>query len=65
MSGFLDWFDALPDHYFFAIVVLLWLLASLIVGVLFGRIARWGRGQFDHADMIERAREQRRRELQR
>jgi hypothetical protein len=65
MSAFLDWFDALPDGTFFAIVLLLWLAACFAIAGIFGLVARYGRGQFDHAEMIERAREQRRRELQR
>ena len=63
MNAFFDWFDALPDGTFFAIVLLLWLAACFAVAGIFGLVARYGRGQFDHADMIDRARNQMRKEM--
>ena len=60
MNAFLD---TLSDGYFWAVILLLWLAACWLVAVVFGLVSRFGRGEFGHADMIERAREQMRREL--
>lgn len=49
--------------YYYALLLLGCLLASLIFGLLLGMIFKGFNGDFDHTHMVDRAREQRRREL--
>jgi len=42
-----------------------WFLASLVVGLICGKVFKGFNSDFDHAEMVDRAREQRRKELSR
>lgn len=57
------WLDTLSDGYFWALFTLAWLLLCFAVAGVFGLLARYGRGEFTHADTVDRAREQMRQEL--
>jgi putative exporter of polyketide antibiotics len=48
---------------FWILFLLGWFVASLIVGLIAGKVIHGFNDEFDHADMIDRAREQMRREL--
>jgi uncharacterized membrane protein len=55
--------NSLTDAEFWILMLVLWFFGSLAVGLFLGKVFHRFNGEFDHADTVDRARDQMRQEL--